>query len=742
MRMRERGLKTRAWLFVTYLSLIYLGYSWAAIGELWRPTGGGMDLWFISVMGLVAIRLIDSPFFRKPTDSFLAALAAAFALWATNLNAIDGQPLLTTVRWAAIGYLGVVACTSLVSITLLTSDESRPVLRKIFYRFSTRLGAPELLFTPAVLISVIGFHDLASAEGIGLAALWFLLAVTRPLEEVVGIAAFRSRTPALDPNQRVGTISRIDAPNLIRVELDRPNAWEADAVLTARLSTGDQMLVLPLFLQAREGSVLGTGLLCGAAAARTPKLPFESVWQLDDCPDRGTVMAGLVGEEDSSASLVGFVVEGSTINRIHFEVALDGKLREGEVVFCRLAGGSVYYQIVGAETAEETFNQNPRGMLRVTAAQLGSPSTGGDFTWHPWVPTMNTPVFRPVVAPGMPERVRSDQRDLLDFAVVPGTEFPGQIDFKKLSEFHGAVLGVTGMGKTELVFDVIREGLRRQAKILCVDFTGEYRERLAENDPVELGLSDGRVSQLEDLVNAVETGAYSGADEKRELNAFLRSVHPEIADEVDRFLTPEGAGLAIFELDDIANTRATLRATELYLSEIFRWAKGHRRAREILLVLEEAHTIIPEFNLFGFDRNDTAAVVGRMSQIALQGRKYGVGILLVSQRTALVSKTVLSQCNTYFCFSLVDKTSLEYMGNVFGTDHLTVIPNLGPRQLVAYGPGVGSEKPVILEIPFDESKARASASLDVELVSPADVGIAPEAEREENGENTWDPGVD
>ena len=241
------------------------------------------------------------------------------------------------------------------------------------------------------------------------------------------------------------------------------------------------------------------------------------------------------------------------------------------------------------------------------------------------------------------------------------------------------------------------------------------------------------MSELEALVDAVETGAYSAADEKQELNEFLGSVHPEIADEVDRLLTPEGPGLAIFELDDIANTRATLRATELYLSQIFRWAKDHRRAREILLVLEEAHTIIPEFNLFGFDRSDTAAVMGRMSQIALQGRKYGVGILLVSQRTALVSKTVLSQCNTYFCFSLVDKTSLEYMGNVFSPEHVAVIPNLGPRQLVAYGPGVRSEKPVILEIPFDEEKARASAALDVELVT-AEVRVSPEGEGGEQEE--------
>jgi uncharacterized protein len=74
--------------------------------------------------------------------------------------------------------------------------------------------------------------------------------------------------------------------------------------------------------------------------------------------------------------------------------------------------------------------------------------------------------------------------------------------------------------------------------------------------------------------------------------------------------------------------------------------------------------VIPEMNIFGFDKGETLAVIGRMAQIALQGRKFGVGLLIVSQRTALVSKTVLSQCGTCITFSLVDKTSLEYLARL------------------------------------------------------------------------------
>jgi uncharacterized protein len=59
--------------------------------------------------------------------------------------------------------------------------------------------------------------------------------------------------------------------------------------------------------------------------------------------------------------------------------------------------------------------------------------------------------------------------------------------------------------------------------------------------------------------------------------------------------------LAILELTEISNTKATLRITELYLSTIMAWAGKHRQARKILIVLEEAHTIIPEHFSSGFD---------------------------------------------------------------------------------------------------------------------------------------------
>jgi DNA helicase HerA-like ATPase len=133
-------------------------------------------------------------------------------------------------------------------------------------------------------------------------------------------------------------------------------------------------------------------------------------------------------------------------------------------------------------------------------------------------------------------------------------------------------------------------------------------------------------------------------------------------------------------------------------------------------VLEEAHTIIPETAGSGFDA-DTQWVVSRIGQIALQGRKYGVGLLVVTQRTALVSKIILSQCNTFLTHSLIDQTSLNFLESVYSHQHARTIPNLGRFEFLAFGKALRTERPILLRRPFDKALKEASDALNAKPAS-------------------------
>jgi uncharacterized protein len=382
-------------------------------------------------------------------------------------------------------------------------------------------------------------------------------------------------------------------------------------------------------------------------------------------------------------------------------------LEEGMVVFSHLRDQRIYYQILDAKTDEESFQQNPYGTHIAIAIQLGSYNAADGFRKFPWLPDMNQAVF---VAP-TDSKIEQPLNDN-EFVIgdIPFTAFGVPVVLDDLIAYHTAVLGVTGTGKTELALSIVRNALDREAKVFCVDFTGEYKHRLADYKPVEIGIPVATGSDLAKLLFAVETGEYGAGKEKAALKAFLDKLRPDVSRQVTDFLTDDQKRLGIFELTEITNTKATLRTTELYLSAIMEWARANRKAKQILIVLEEAHTIIPEAYGSGFD-NETQWVVGRIGQIALQGRKYGVGLLLVSQRTALVSKTVLSQCNTYFTHSLVDKTSLDYLSSVYSAEHVKAIPNLRFLEFLAHGKAVKSERPILTRRAFDpQSQLRAKRS--------------------------------
>lgn len=86
------------------------------------------------------------------------------------------------------------------------------------------------------------------------------------------------------------------------------------------------------------------------------------------------------------------------------------------------------------------------------------------------------------------------------------------------------------------------------------------------------------------------------------------------------------------------------------------WARNRSeggRERPLLFVLEEAHAYL------GKDQKGAAA--DAVKQIAKEGRKYGVGLMLVSQRPSEIDSTILSQCGTIFAMRLANDTDRSHV---------------------------------------------------------------------------------
>ena len=104
------------------------------------------------------------------------------------------------------------------------------------------------------------------------------------------------------------------------------------------------------------------------------------------------------------------------------------------------------------------------------------------------------------------------------------------------------------------------------------------------------------------------------------------------------------------------DVRPTVSAQIGRLAFEFNYWNPERREFPILLVCEEAHQYIPR----EADKRHQGSR-REMERIAKEGRKYGVGLCVVSQRPTELSETVLSQCSNYICLRTTNPQDQEYI---------------------------------------------------------------------------------
>jgi DNA helicase HerA-like ATPase len=106
----------------------------------------------------------------------------------------------------------------------------------------------------------------------------------------------------------------------------------------------------------------------------------------------------------------------------------------------------------------------------------------------------------------------------------------------------------------------------------------------------------------------------------------------------------------------------------------------------ILLVCEEAHAYIPRDTVSQF-----AGSRKSMERIAKEGRKYGVGLGVVSQRPHELSETVLAQCGTFLCLRLTNPDDQSYVRRLVPEaerDLVDILAGLGRGEAMVLGEGV------------------------------------------------------
>lgn len=125
----------------------------------------------------------------------------------------------------------------------------------------------------------------------------------------------------------------------------------------------------------------------------------------------------------------------------------------------------------------------------------------------------------------------------------------------------------------------------------------------------------------------------------------------------------------------------------------------------VMIVCEEAHNYIPH-------NNDSSYRASRKSleRIAKEGRKYGLSLMVVSQRPSEVSETIFAQCSNFVALRLTNTTDQAYVRRLFpdNSNAMTdILPTLGPGECILVGDAVLIPAIVQLELPDPEPHSKS-----------------------------------
>jgi len=281
---------------------------------------------------------------------------------------------------------------------------------------------------------------------------------------------------------------------------------------------------------------------------------------------------------------------------------------------------------------------------------------------------------------------------------LEGKDIKVHLDFNKLLTKHLAILAKTGSGKSYALGVLVEEMIQKKVPVLIIDPHGEYYslkypaeegKGFFENI-AEYGLPDKNIKQLK-LANNISSGEFMhmlptklSNSQQALLYTALQNTEKVDFDELKTNLSYQDntskwqviqavdylKGLDIFSHNftqynelikpgtcSIINLKGIApEVQEIIVYKLLKDLFEERKKKNIppfFAIIEEAHNFCPER---GFAESKALPI---LRTIASEGRKFGLGLCIVSQRPAKVDKNVLSQCSTQIILKVTNPNDLK-----------------------------------------------------------------------------------
>lgn len=693
--------------------LILMFVSRLTFGGIFPPLGE-KGFWFYTALlsVLVGTKLV-TPFYVKPVDAIAYSVPAFVALmlankwseWAPAARAAYAVALTLAVLTGVCAFMALILNN--VGVKKLQDISNR--LRLLV----EGLASPQVIYSPIMIFAMIAFHYKSPKELVSV-AIAMLLTTTLSVGDLLlrGSVRFKQAVIGSDPIECFGLVTAYQKPGIYLLRTENLN----EENLPTPILINDELTGLR-FAYAMDTVGRENGHLCRAVELGAIEANVFPEIAKDISPNMSIKMDADVLIETNpltsklchqASSIIGLVAADTTVNRLFFEITRNEGLSVGRLVSVEFCGKKVLYQIIAGLTREETvINKNTYGYLRAQAQQIGIWQKDR-FVHCNWLPEMNLPV-----------KLEEEQTYSMRPRTIgrfPQTNYTAEIEnIHQLVTHNTAILGILGVGKSMLAIELVERMITEGIKVICLDLTNQYASELEafyHKGSEEESLKGIQEACQQDRDCWSENPEEGGSLEnlriaiQKDLLCFLSAENPKLLkiynpscfdatrqeNEPRSFKEGEiwqrGAGLY-----SVTSVEATQIITETALACVSDRMSDEAR---VCLVYEEAHALVPEWNSVVVE-GDKRATSGTARAI-LQGRKYGLGCLLVTQRTANVTKTILNQCNSIFAMRTFDETGKEFLSNYLGKDYSDELSSLPERHAVFFGRASNCENPVLIEL--------------------------------------------
>lgn len=369
---------------------------------------------------------------------------------------------------------------------------------------------------------------------------------------------------------------------------------------------------------------------------------------------------------------------------------------------------NVAYSLNFIEEDRQEAKERILGSARVIAV-----ASGGRLEMPINPPRPGDPVLK--ADPHLIETALGLSKGNLYIGTLEGHDLKVKLEADTFVQKHCSILAKTGSGKSYTAAVVLEELLEKDVALLIIDPHGEYASMKQKNSKGEFARFEVKPRGYNVTVYSPASQAVApGADRRfrfngknmtaRELSAMLpeevNNSQRGVLYEAIKILASEGGDYGLEEViaqaeKDTSKAKWGLighlealadlgifsgKATDLgdllqrgrasiiemtgvppdlqgmivakLLSDLFE-ARKRNLVNPGMVVVEEAHNYIPERG------SGKAASTAVIRTIAAEGRKFGLGLLVISQRPARVDKNVISQCNTQIILRVTNPNDLR-----------------------------------------------------------------------------------